>query len=294
MQTPLKRAERIASRLGRIEGVVAVALGGSWARGDAFPDSDIDLGIYYHPSHRPSIHTLRKLAEELDDRHLPEIVTDFGGWGRWINGGGWLEIEGQRVDWIYRDLALVTQVIDNCRAGHATCDYQPGHPHGFHNHIYMGEIYYCHPLYDTDGTLTALKALTLNYPTHLKRALIDKYLWEAAFALDTSSKSAARGDTFYVSGALFRCAASLAQALFALNEQYFINEKGSIKAIESFQLHPEGFARTITDVLAQPGNNAAQLHTSIQQFRELVQATQELCCDHPNTHRMPGALPGPI
>ncbi len=277
MKTILKRADRIASRLGRIEGVVAVALGGSWARGAALPNSDIDLGIYYQPDHRPSIAALRELAQELDDRHLPDNVTDFGGWGPWINGGGWLEIDGERVDWIYRDLNLVSQVIDDCRAGRPTCHYQPGHPHGFHNHIYMGEVYYCHALYDPQGTLAALKALTSSYPPHLKRALIDKYLWEAGFALDTSSKSAERGDTFYVSGALFRCVACLTQVLFALNEHYFVNEKGAIKAIESFERRPAGFAQTVADVLAQPGGNAAQLRTSIQQFRELVQAVQELC-----------------
>jgi predicted nucleotidyltransferase len=277
MKTVLKRAERIASRLGRIEGVVAVALGGSWARGDALPDSDMDLGIYYHPHSRPDITAVRQLAQELDDRHTAETITDFGGWGPWINGGGWLEIEGERVDWIYRDLALVNQVIDDCRAGCATCYYQPGHPHGFHNYIYMGELYFCQILYDPEGTLAALKALTMNYPPHLKRALIDKYLWEAIFSLDTSSKPATRSDTFYVSGTLFRCAAALTQVLFALNEQYCINEKGALKAVETLPRHPDGFSKTVIDVLAQPGHNTAQLRASIQQFRELIQAVQELC-----------------
>ncbi len=277
MKSVLKRAERIASRLGRIEGVAAVTLGGSWAREAALPGSDIDIGIYYYPDQRPSIAALRQLAQELDDRHPTDAVTDFGGWGPWINGGGWLQIEGERVDWLYRDLALVNQVIDECRAGRTSCSYQPGHPHGFHTHMYMGEIYYCHPLYDPKGALAALQALTLNYPQHLKRALIDKYLWEATFALDTASKAAERGDVFYVTGALFRCAACLAQVLFALNERYFINEKGAMKTLESFELRPAGFGKAVADVLAQPGNNAAQLRTSIQQFRELVQAVQELC-----------------
>ena len=42
-------AERVSARLGEKEGVVAVALVGSWARGEASPDSDVDLGIYYGP-----------------------------------------------------------------------------------------------------------------------------------------------------------------------------------------------------------------------------------------------------
>ena len=86
-----------------------------------------------------------------------------------------------------------------------------------------------------------------------------------------------RGDMFYVSGGLFRCAACLTQVLFALNERYFVNEKGSMKVVESFELRSAGFGKCVGDVLAQPGNNAAQLRTSIQQFRELVQAVQELC-----------------
>jgi hypothetical protein len=31
------------------------------------------------------------------------------------------------------------------------------------------------------------------------------------------------------------------QALFALNERYFVNEKGSVGAADSFAIRPEGF-----------------------------------------------------
>ncbi len=78
MHPTLELAERIAQRLGEVEGVVVIALGGSWARGDAHPDSDVDFGIYYHPEHRPSIETLRRLAQVLDDRHPANPVTGFG------------------------------------------------------------------------------------------------------------------------------------------------------------------------------------------------------------------------
>ena len=39
----LDLSSRIATRLGQIDGVVAVVLGGSWALGTAGPGSDIDL-----------------------------------------------------------------------------------------------------------------------------------------------------------------------------------------------------------------------------------------------------------
>jgi len=91
-------AERVAARIGELEGIAAVALGGSWARGGASPDSDVDLGIYYEPVRPFGIEDLRQLAWELDDRRPDDAVTGFGEWGPWINGGGWLVIRGQRVD----------------------------------------------------------------------------------------------------------------------------------------------------------------------------------------------------
>src|SRR5690349_3582197 len=46
---PKQLAARVAGRLAEVEGVVAVALGGSCARPDADEHADVDLGIYYHP-----------------------------------------------------------------------------------------------------------------------------------------------------------------------------------------------------------------------------------------------------
>jgi len=80
-------AARIARQLGTTDGVVAVVLGGSWARGRANPNPDIDVGIYYEPGHRPSIAKLRELARDIDDRRSGDVVTEYGAWGPWINGG---------------------------------------------------------------------------------------------------------------------------------------------------------------------------------------------------------------
>ena len=272
-------ARRIAKRLGEIEGIVAVALGGSWAREEAHPGSDVDLGIYYRDEHRPPIEELHRLAQELGYRYPTEPVTDFGEWGPWINGGAWLQVEGTPVDWLYRELGQVSRVMDECRAGRPTIHYQPGHPHGFHTHIYMGEIHYCRPLYDPDGTLESLKNTTENYPPRLKRALIRNQLWEARFALDTCRKSAIRNDAFYVAGCLFRCAACMVQALFALNERYLINEKGSVEAASTLTLRPANFSETVNAVLAHPGDHPEQLESSVRRLEELLEAVEGLCAE---------------
>jgi predicted nucleotidyltransferase len=268
-------AQRIADRLGRIDGVVAVVLGGSWARGTAQPDSDVDLGLYYRPARQPSLQALRQLAQEIDDRHVPELVTDFGEWGPWINGGAWLQIDGQHVDWLFRDLDRVAHAIDECRAGRPTCDYQIGHPHGFHSHIYMGEVHVCRPLHDPGGSLAQLKTLTAAYPPALKHTLINKYLFEAQFSLEIARKPAQRGDAAYVAGCLFRCVACLVQVLFAVNEQYFLNEKGSVAAAETFRLHPNGLNASVAQALATPGE------AGVTQLEALVQNVRELCADVP-------------
>jgi predicted nucleotidyltransferase len=278
---PTELIEDVADRLRRIEGVAAVALGGSWARREAHPDSDIDLGIYYRPDNPPAVEGLRLLAEELDDRHPPDAVTGLGEWGSWINGGGWLLVGGQRMDWLYRDLDRMEEVFAECRAGRPTCHYQPGHPHGFHNHIYMGEVHHGLPLIDPGGELAALKQQTAEYPQPLKLALIQKYMWEAQFALDTSRKPAARGDVYYVSGCAFRCVACLVQVLFALNERYFVNEKGSVKAVNAFPSRPTDFEEVVEDVLSKVGDGPSRLKWSVERLGMMVDEVRTLCAEGP-------------
>lgn len=268
-------AASVAARLAEIDGVVAVALAGSWARGDAHADSDVDLGLYYRGARRPAVAALRRLAEELDDSR-PLAVTEFGEWGPWIDGGAWLTIDGRRVDWLYRDVDRVATAIAESRAGRSRCHYQIGHPHGFHTHMYLAETFYCRPLHDPDGALAALKASAVPYPPRLRRQLVDEFLFEAAFALDTSRTSAHRGDVLHVAGNLFRAAAALVQVVFALNERYVMNEKGALRTAEALPRQPLGFTEVIADVLARPGDTPEALLGSVDRLAALVTAVRDL------------------
>jgi hypothetical protein len=93
----------LAHRLLTVPGVVGVVLGGSRARGTHTEDSDTDLGLYY----RAPLDTgrLGELAREVAGPGTG--VTATGGWGPWVDGGGWLRIDGHPVDWVYRDLDRV-------------------------------------------------------------------------------------------------------------------------------------------------------------------------------------------
>jgi hypothetical protein len=282
---PLHIAEHLAQRLGEIDGIEAVVLGGSRARGAERPDSDVDLGLYYLRARPPSLDALSALARELDDRRDPPELTPFGAWGpfgreAWANGGGWLIVDGVQVDWIYRDLDRVAEVIDACRRGEATLDYFLGYPHGFHSHIYLAEVHYCRPLFERSSRLTELKRDTTPYPAPLQLALVRRFLFDAAFALDACPSPAARGDVFKVAGELFRVAASLVQVLYALNERYFTNEKGAVDEVDGLDRVPDGFARDLRTALAAPGESPRELGAAVDRLRRQLERTRALCVEH--------------
>ncbi|CAA9589171.1 MAG: hypothetical protein AVDCRST_MAG86-4337 [uncultured Truepera sp.] len=274
--TKVALAQRVAERLGEVPDVVAVALGGSLARGRALPNSDIDLGIYYRPARPPSIAALRQLAAELDDSGLGDAVTDFGGWGPWVNGGAWLTIKGHRLDWIYRDLDLVERVFDACERGEVARHIQAGHPHGFHTHNYLGEVHYGRSLVDPAGVLAHLKGRVDVYPERLAQALIESYSWRAYTALDAGEKSLARVESVYVAGCFFECGYCLVQVLFALNRRFFVNEKGALGETRTFDQVPPGFADTVHEVLSHPGESMQVLQQNWKRMWDLAYAVGEL------------------
>jgi hypothetical protein len=106
--------------------------------------------------------------------------------------------------------------------------------------------------------------------------LIEKYLWEANFSLQTSIKAAKREDIFYVNGCLFRCVACLIQVLFALNERYINNEKGAIQIADAFLLRPNNFKAIVSTILANPGNNDHEFLANIKKLESLVEEIKKL------------------
>ncbi|WP_436757747.1 nucleotidyltransferase domain-containing protein [Streptosporangium sp. V21-05] len=181
--------EALARRLAQVPGVVAVALGGSRARGTHRPDSDIDLGLYYRGG--LDVTALRALAAR--ETGEPTELTEPGGWGPWVDGGGWLTVDGRRVDWIYRDLNRVHRVWAGCREGNYEVGVQAGHPLGFYSHAYAGEVALCRVLADPTGELADLRERTRVYPAALGAALVGG-LWEADFSVALARYGAAGTD----------------------------------------------------------------------------------------------------
>ena len=250
---------QIIHALHGVTGIDAIVLGGSRATGTANKDSDIDIGIYYDAK-LFELSSFRQKAASLDDEHRNNLITDPGEWGPWINGGGWLQIDGMAVDILFRDTRKVITVIDDCIDGKITIDYQCGHPFGFVNAIYMGEVAHCKILSSNNSQISDLKQRLENFPSNYQKAAIKKFLWECEFSRQCGMKAIGKGDIIYAAGSLFRCAVSLLQVLYAINEMYMLNEKGSLRRLlnQKDAYIPKDFVNDIETALTGLDNSTIQ------------------------------------
>ncbi|MBV9540478.1 MAG: nucleotidyltransferase domain-containing protein [Alphaproteobacteria bacterium] len=283
--------DKVCAAILPVGGICAVVLGGSRGRGAHTAASDYDIGIYYDGP--LDVAALERVAQSLNtpvagrsyltgatDRRPPTqsaapLVTPIGGWGPWVNGGGWLTIDGAPVDFIYRDAARVERVIAEAREGRFECAYHYGHPHGFVSTIYAGEVATCRVLADPRGFLAAAKAKLTPYPEPLRAATMARFLDEARFFLAISQKAAAQGDVTFVSGNLFRAQACLMQVLFAINRQWLLNEKGSLRLAESFVAKPRDL-KTRMERAFTLSPDAAVLKASLEALSGLVEEAAAL------------------
>jgi predicted nucleotidyltransferase len=220
---------RIVPTLSQVKGVAGIMLGGSRGRGTAHSESDYDIGLYFATEEVLDTDRLSAAVTTLVDDPLRAHVTPVGGWGPWIVGGGWLSVDGKKVDLLYRNIEAVAEVIEACGAGNISMHYQPGHPHGFCSATWMGEVALGLPLHDPARCLARLKARSSPYPAALRRALIRKFQWEILFSIENAEIAVPRGEETHIAGCVYRALACLAQVLFALNERHLINEKGALQ-----------------------------------------------------------------
>lgn len=246
---------RIVPRLAAVPGVVAVVLGGSRARGTDNPASDYDLGLFYGPETPLDTEALLGVARTIVDDPNAAAVTPVGGWGPRIVGGGWLSVDGRKVDLLYRGIEPVRDIIAQCRAGQVSMAYQPGHPHGFCSAIWMGEVALCRPLHDPQGSIAALKAETSPYPDTLRDALLKMFLWEVLFSIENGEIAVARGEQTHIAGCVYRALCCTAQVLFALNQRYLINEKGALAEAAGFPFTLPDLAARVVRVWAAVGRS---------------------------------------
>ncbi|MFT4037231.1 MAG: nucleotidyltransferase domain-containing protein [Thermomicrobiales bacterium] len=234
----------VVERVARVPGVKAVTLGGSRARGMARPDSDWDFGLYY----RGSIDT-----EAIRALGYPGQVVEPGEWGRIVNGGAWLEVDGERVDLLYRDLDVVEHWIEESNAGRFEIDFVAGHITGLPTYTLAGEL--------AMGTVLRGNVPRPSFTAELRRTAPPRWEGEAAFSLMVAEAHADRGEATGVAGLLARAVLASAHARLATRGAWALNEKGIIARAG---LDDAG------EILTAVGWTPKRLHDSISRMRDVL------------------------
>lgn len=266
----------IVERLATVNGIVAVVLGGSRATGTHRAESDYDLGLFYRGSDGFDLLALQRVATELDDEHRADVVTPIGGWGPWVVGGGWLHIEGSPVDFIYRDIERVAQVIDDCRKGNIDIAYQPAYTVGYLTVTYVAEVDACQVLWDPSGDVERLKHLTQPYPDALKQAILGKFAWVLEFAIGAGRKTAARADVAFASSCVYWDVIAMCHILFALNGHYCLNEKGAVALVDTFPIRPERWRARVEAAFEKLRASAPAIDAAFDELASLVADVRRL------------------
>jgi hypothetical protein len=261
---------QLVSDLRRVPGVLAIVLGGSYARGTQRPGSDLDIGIYYSDADPFAIDDLQRIASGVSVEGEP-VVTDFYEWGLWVNGGAWIYTAAGKVDFLYRNLDQVQRTIEEAHQGIVRHDYGQQPAYGFYSVIYLAETQVCLPLYDPQGHIAALKEQVAVYPPGLQKRIVADNLWSAEFTLLHAHDFASAGDVYNTVGCLTRAAANLTQAIFALNATYFMGDKNVMQILAAFPHAPARYSERVNRLLAAPGQDAAGLSHTVYDLAKLWQ-----------------------
>lgn len=259
--------ERLVDQLSRVTNVSAIVLGGSYASGTQHEASDMDIGLYYSEASPFSIDEIQQVAQNVSVNGTA-TVTGFYEWGAWVNGGAWIHTPQGKVDFLYRNADQIQRTIAEAQQGISHHDYDQQPTYGFYSVIYLAETQICIPLHDPELLIAQFKGSLEAYPPKLKQKIITDSLWGAEFTLIHARGFAAQGDIYNTVGCLTRVVSNITQALFALNERYFLRDKKAMDMVAKFPNLPSGYIQQTNGILARPGSTAKELTRSVSELEQ--------------------------
>lgn len=239
---------KVSDELKNVPGIESIVFGGSRVIGTETVDSNIDIGVYYIGDSVIDIEQLQLSLSNLDDLHRSGLLAFPGAWGPWLNGGACIKVDDMIVDISLRNITKVNEVIDACNNGSISITYQFGHPFGFVSSMYLAEIDYSKIIYDKTKKIYELKKKVRPFNQTYKKACINHFLWEADYSSKTGRKAIMRRDIVYGAGAIYKSINSLVQVIYALNEEYVLNEKACLIKAAKFKKMPKDFINNIESI----------------------------------------------
>jgi hypothetical protein len=234
-------ADLIESLIG-IPGAVAVTRAGAEdAARPAPPRAEPAYLLYY-----------RGTLDAAELRKLPFVgeVAEPGVWGRLMNGGASLTVEGRRADIVYRDLDAVEHWVAEASEGRFEIDAVDGWLAGMPSYVLVGEL--------ARGEALAGELPRPGYPAALREAATRHWRDAAASVLAIAGSLASRGDVAGCAGLLAKAAVAAAQARLAERGEWAVSEGGIVGRA--------GLGRTVA-ILAATGDRPVDLERAVFRMR---------------------------
>ena len=210
----------LCAALGALRGVEAVALGGSRATGTADAASDWDIGLYYRG--QPDFSVLGRHGE----LHPP------GSWGRIMNGGAWLSLDGLKVDVLLRDLDAVEHWSERARDGHYEVDALLGYVAGVPTYSLTAEL-------ALNRLVTGELPRVTGFPPALARSGAARWRQHAEFSLLHARMRAERGDVVGTVAQAAKAVVETAHAVVCGRGEWGLNEKNLVERAGLREVHAQ-------------------------------------------------------
>ena len=193
---------------------------GSYASKQQHAGSDMDIGIYYREAEPFDLTPIREIAVSISVDGAP-TVTGFYEWGKWVNGGAWIQTSAGKVDFLYRNIDQIQRTINDAQLGITYHDFDQQPAYGFYSIIYLAELKICIPLFDPTDVIGNFKSQILEYPKKLKEKTISGWLWAAEFTLLHARGFAQKGEIYKHSRVLNSCCFQFNPGVICLERTLF-------------------------------------------------------------------------
>ncbi len=130
---------------------------------------------------------------------------------------------------------------------------------------------------DPNKQIIKLKHKTKPYPKALKKdTIISYFMFETYFPLVFIKDNLDKNDISYIAARCFRTVSCLNQVLFAINEEYCINEKKAVQIIGNFTCKPQSYKKKINRLFTLISTDQNYMLQAVETLQELVSETERL------------------
>lgn len=252
----------IIEKYKNIDGVKAIALGGSTAAQTSDDISDLDIYIY----------TTKDIPLEIRQKIVDNVSSKYEVGGEYFGPGDEYFVNDLNIqfDVMFWDVNWFESIVDNVWIKH--------YPSNGYTTCFLYTLKNQQILFEKDNWLTLLKnKIDTKYPQELKSNIIKRnimLLKDKPFGsyYEQIKKALERNDINSVNHRIAAFLASYFDIIFAKNELLHPGEKRLIKYAENnCKILPDGFEKNITDLLRQPNlETLIILDNMIENLKEIL------------------------